>query len=208
MPGVTWNDNARTQPKWAADRLDPNTHLMPFPAKIDPNQFQDGNGIRVQASATTAAAAIALPVVALPGAIPAGTLLQFGDAGENVRVTTAAAKGAVSLVVDPLPQQIESGDVAVYSKYGRKSIASGTLVGRTYTERDANTAFGPADDPDDEFFIVAFDVQDAIENNDIELVRPGTVIKENHLPDWAAIAADAALLAKLRATYRCIKGVD
>ncbi len=88
---------------------------------------------------------------------------------------------------------------------GRKPIPSGTVVGRTYAERDAGTGFGPAADSDDEILIVAFDVTNAIDLTDVELYRPGSMVKENLLPDWDILSA--AVKASLRAKYQTIKGV-
>lgn len=88
---------------------------------------------------------------------------------------------------------------------GKKPVPNGTLLGRTFAERDAGTAFGLAVDTDDEFFIVAFDVTDALNNNDVELYRPGMLVKENFLPGWPGLSS--ALKAKVRAVYRTTKGV-
>jgi hypothetical protein len=91
---------------------------------------------------------------------------------------------------------------------GRKHIPSGTLLGRTIVERDAGTGFGPADDTDDEIFLSAFDVVDAVVLDDVEMYRPGSQVKENFLPDYATIAADAPLLARLREIYLCTRGAE
>jgi hypothetical protein len=88
---------------------------------------------------------------------------------------------------------------------GIKNIPNGTLVGRTYAERDAGTAFGPAADADDEVLIVAFDVTDAAKNSDVELYRFGSIVKENFLPQWGSMST--ALKAKIRAVYQTTKGV-
>jgi hypothetical protein len=57
---------------------------------------------------------------------------------------------------------------------GRKPIASGTLLGRTYAERDAKTGFGPAAATDDEIYLLAFDVTDAVFLPDCELYTCST----------------------------------
>lgn len=88
---------------------------------------------------------------------------------------------------------------------GFKFIASGTVLGRTFAERETNTAFGLAADADDEVFILAYDVPDAAKNNDIDLYRPGGVVKENFLPDYGTLTT--AIKAKLRALYQITKGV-
>lgn len=89
---------------------------------------------------------------------------------------------------------------------GYKVIPSGTVIGRTFAERAAGTPFGIAADADDEVFIVAFDVTDALKKNDVELYRPGFVVKENFLPDFGTLSA--AVKAKIRATYVSTIGVN
>ena len=89
---------------------------------------------------------------------------------------------------------------------GKKFIEAGTVLGRTLTERDAGTALGPADAADDEVFILAFDVQDASDINDCELLKPfhGTVVRESFLPGFSGLAS--AVQTLVRARYNCIRG--
>ena len=87
---------------------------------------------------------------------------------------------------------------------GRRTVPSGTLVGRTYAERDAGTGFGPADVADNEVYLVLWDVTDAAMSNDVELYRHGSLVKENYLPGWNAMAA--GLKALVRANYETTKG--
>lgn len=89
---------------------------------------------------------------------------------------------------------------------GKKFLPSGTLVGRTFAERDAKTPYGLWASGDDEAYLVAFDVPDLNRVDEIELVRHNAVVKENYLPGWAGLAA--GVKAQIRATYRCILGVD
>jgi hypothetical protein len=105
-----------------------------------------------------------------------------------------------------IPGPIEVDPTAFPLVGTKRQIKDGTLIGRTFAERDAATPFGLAAATDDEFFLVAFSNSDAVADPTVAAVRPHTVIKENFLPDWAAIAADAALLAKLRAVYQTQKG--
>lgn len=207
MAGQTSYPNVKSTPVWAKD-FGGREHVMAFAGRVNPYAFTDANGVVVTTTALAAAAAVAIPVTALARAIPRHTILFFGETGEIARLSADAAAGAVSLAVDPLPNAIESGDVAVYSPYGRRALKSGTLVGRTYAERDANTAFEPAASTDDEFYLVLFDKEDLFTDANIELYRPGGQVAENYLPDWATISTNAPLLAKLRAVYQCIKGVD
>jgi len=87
---------------------------------------------------------------------------------------------------------------------GRKLVVSGTLVGRTYTERAAGAAFGPAADTDNEVFVVVFDVDDAARNPDVDLYRPGSVLREDRLPGFGGLSA--ALQGKVRSAYVTIIG--
>lgn len=89
---------------------------------------------------------------------------------------------------------------------GRKPLTSGTLLGRTFTERTAGTGFGPAADTDDEIFLLAFDVTDAVYNADCELYRHTSLVKENFLPGWSGLSS--ALKTIVRAKYQCILGLD
>lgn len=89
---------------------------------------------------------------------------------------------------------------------GRVYIPAGTLVGRTFAERTAGTGFGPADAvADEEIYLTAFDCYDALANANIEFYRPGKVVKQNFIPDWATL--DVAVQAKIQEVYTCIEGV-
>lgn len=195
---------ADAAPTWAGDYLI-RENLVQTPAKLDAAAFSDANGVLVNVTAIAAIGATSVAVTALLGAIPSGTTLDFGGA-KFARLTADAAVGATTLTVAALPTALAVGDKATYSEFRRRTIKSGTLIGRTYAERDAGTPYGPAVDTDDEFYILAFTVQDAFNNNDCELYRTDSVVKENFLPEWATISANAPLLAKLRAKYICIKG--
>jgi hypothetical protein len=101
--------------------------------------------------------------------------------------------------------RVDASQFAADAK-GRKNIPSGTLLGRTFTERDAKTGFGVAVDTDDEIYILAFDVTDAAYLPDCELYRHGRLVKENHLPNWSTTAA--GLKTKIRTLYECTVGAD
>lgn len=191
---------------WIGDFLD-REHLIAGGAKLDPAQFFGERAVRpVVGAAGAAQGATSVPVAALTGAIPSGTTLDFGGA-KFARLTAAAAAGATALTVAALPTALVSGDTATYLPAGSyKTVPSGTVVGRTFTERDANTAYGPAADADDEVYIVVFDVTDVATNNDVTLYRPGSVVKENLLATFAALSS--TLKAKIRANYLCVKGAN
>lgn len=90
---------------------------------------------------------------------------------------------------------------------GKKYIPAGTLLGRTLAERDAGDGFGPADVVnDDEIYLLAFDVTDAVYNDDCELYRHKSLVKENYLPGYATI--DPADLAKIQELYTCTVGAN
>ena len=89
---------------------------------------------------------------------------------------------------------------------GYKTIPSGSLVGRTIAQRTAGAVFHMAVDTDEEIFIVAFDVTDALKKADVELYRPSAVVKENFLPNFGTLSV--ALLAKVRSTYITTRGAN
>jgi hypothetical protein len=145
--------------------------------------------------------------------IPNGTTLYFG--GAKVATLTADAKiGDTSLTVAALPTTLAASDTATYSRYGGKFIPSGTIVGRTYAEAQANTNYGPAVSTDDEIYPIVLDVVDATRNNDAEICRRMATIRENYLPGYGATgplgtsAAPSALLTKLRTLFVCIQGTN
>lgn len=214
--------NQRTAPQWLADWAG-REHLAVFPAKLVAGAFSDAMGIQLVVGAAGAAAnATTVPIDALTfpnyfstvnlaaGSVlvPSGTNLYFGGAKKFAKLTADVILGATSITVEALPTALVDNDTAVYSKYNTIMVPSGTLVGRTYAERDANTGFGPADvaTPDDEIFLTAFDVVDLNESNDVELVRHTTRVKENYLPNYTVLSAPQ--LAAIRARYQSFKGTD
>lgn len=204
MPrGVTKSGPTLTTPVWAADFIS-RDHLVPAPARLDASAFPFEGEVKVVLTAAAIAGATSLAVSALSGKVPSGTMLYF-DAGQYARTTADAAKDATTISVEALPAALESGDDAVYVPAGAKrAIRSGTVIGRTYAEMAAKNAFGPAADTDDEFYLVAFDVDDADELPDVELYRPGSGVKENFLPGFSALSA--TVLGKVRAAYHCFRG--
>lgn len=173
---------------------------------MDPAQFHGQDAVSVVVGAAGAlAAATSVPVAALSGPIPSGTVLDFGT-GKFAVLTAAAAAGATSLTVRAIPTALVSGDTALYEGTQLNTVVSGTFIGRTIAERDANTGFGPAADADDEFFFVAFDVTDVSNNPDVELYRQGGVVYENFLPVFSALSS--AQKAKIRSLYVSSIGRD
>lgn len=209
MAGVTGTNWTETQRKpWAAQFLTPD-RLVPGGARLDPTQFRVEDSVLVTVSGAGAAqGATAIPLAsALTGPIPAGTILRFG-ADEYALLTSAAAAGATSLAVEALPAALEAADSTYYGGSGtrKKVVQSGTLLGRTYAERDAGTGYGPWATNDDEVRLVAFDNEDVDRNPDVDLVLPGTLlVRENFLPGWATWPSDRR--AALRANYTTTVGV-
>lgn len=208
MPQVTLIGNQLAAPIWAGDRLD-SEHLFPGGGIIDAAQFlaEDGTTLVVD-TAGAAANATSIPLKA-PGpraVVPSGTVLYFGASKKFALTTASAGIGATSVAVQALPTALVDTDTATYPGSGtkKKVVPSGTAVGRTFTERAAGTAFGPADAADDEVILTASEVPDAARDNSVALYRYGSIVKENLLPGFANIAS--GVLAKIRANYQTTRG--
>ncbi len=197
--------NTLSSPVWAADFLG-RDHLLPGGAKLNAALFTAVDAVTVVVGAAGAAGgATSVPVAALTGAIPSGTVLNFGT-NKFARLTSAAAAAATTLTVAAIPTALVSGDTATYAGVGLNTIPSGTLLGRTIAERDAGTGFGPWATSDDEVYLLAFDVTNFTTNTDCELYRNGqtSVVKEDFLPNWANWTAN--MKTALRAAYICTRG--
>ncbi|KPL86163.1 hypothetical protein [Herpetosiphon geysericola] len=204
MADVNTYANQLTSPAWAGDFLN-REHLMPGGAKVDANQFMATDGAVVTLTANALVNAVSIAVSALANPIPSGTQLRFG-AGKYAYTTANATAGAVTIAVEALPVALTNGDKATYKGTGMKpvTIVSGTLLGRTWAERDAGTAFGPAADIDEDIFFLAQDITDASKNNDADLYRHGGIVKENFVPGWANLSS--TLKAFVRSRYQCTVG--
>lgn len=204
MARIVENANQLSSARWAGDYFN-REHMIPGGARINAALFTDTDAVSVVVGAAGAAgAATSVPVAALSGPIPSGTTLYFGT-NKFATLTAAAAAAAVTLTVAAIPTALVSGDTATYAGVGTTiTVPSGTVIGRTIAERDAGTAFGPAAAADDEVYLVCFDVLDAVTNPDVELYRPGSVVKETFVPGWAGLAA--AVKALVRAAYICTVG--
>ena len=205
LSGTGHQQNVR--PGFLGDFLN-REHLLPGGAKIDAAAFNGAEAVKVTVTANRAVDATEVAVTALSAAIPSGTVLDFGGK-KFARLTAEAAKGVTSLVVAALATALVTSDVAYYNPPGeKKRVPAGTPVGLTNTELEgaanAGIAWGPAGDADDVVRLTAFDVVDANTNNDVDLLRPGTLIKVNRLPNWSSLSA--AVKTKIRATYECTVG--
>lgn len=151
---------------------------------------------------------VSLTVDAIAGELPAGTTLQF-PLGITAVTGLLAMAGATSVPVSYVSGDIADNAEARYSRAPVKYIPSGMLLGRTYAEEASNVPFGVATDTDDRIFFMIFEVADALSENDCELYRHGSLVATNFLPQEVQdlLAANAALLAKVRALYVCITAV-
>jgi hypothetical protein len=196
-------------PSWVKDYLN-REHVIAGGARIDPMAFPRDDSVIVTLTAQAAAAAVSLAVTALTGPVPANTQLVFSN-GVSTFTTATAATGAVAIPVQALSFAVPSGAVATYFGTGRVYVANGTVVGRTYAERDAGSPFGPVAAGDiaadaGEAYILVHDIDDALYNADCTLYRHGSMVDEAHLPGWAALAA--ATKTYIRAKYHCMRGAD
>jgi len=203
MARITSSSNTMSAPVWAGD-FHNREHVLPGGAKLDAAAWRREDAVTVTVSSNTAQNATSLPVTALSGPIPSGTVLYFGGA-KVATLTAAAAAGATTLAVAALPTALVANDAATYAGTAAYRVLSGTLVGRTYAERAAGAGFGPWTTGDDEVYLVVHDVPDVMLNNDVDLYRHGGLVKENFLPGFASLAAGA--LAAIRANYQTTRGV-
>ncbi len=204
---MEFSSTGYSQPDWAAELLDAD-ELVPGGAKLVPSAFPpvDYQVVTLAAGVVTSGSNKTLTLAsALAFDIPPGYILDFG-AGEIATLTTGALKGATTITGVTLAADLEGAETATFAGVSSlKRVPSGTLVGRTYTERDAGTGYGQPDvtTPDDELFLTAFEVPDLANNNDATLVRHGTLIYEDKLPGWSSLASNVK--AAIRARYQCIK---
>lgn len=90
------------------------------------------------------------------------------------------------------PAAFPQGAVGTLETAAGRVVVSGTLVGRTYAEREAGTGYGPFTAGDDDYGLIAWDAEvGATKSNDAELVPDTVFVKENYLPDWETLAAAA-----------------
>lgn len=208
MAQVTWSSSGFSMPAWAAEELSFDK-LIPGGSRLDVTQFpaSDAQTVTLAAGAVTAGSNRTLTLAsALKYDIPAGYILDFGS-GEFCSLTRGAMKGVTSIAGVTVAADLEGGESATFPGVSpRKTIDSGVLVGRTYAERDAGTGFGLATvASDDEIFLLAFGVDDANINPDCTLLRHGTLVYEDKLPNWATMTTEQK--AAIRSRYDCIKSV-
>lgn len=94
-----------------------------------PNTYHITPGFSVNIGAAGAlATATAVPVDALPGALPAGATLVSSDGLKTMTLTAAAAEGATALTVAALPEALVDADVFPYIGSGDKILKHGQPV--------------------------------------------------------------------------------
>jgi hypothetical protein len=190
------------EPLWCGDPLSVD-RLYRGPNKLDAAAFSAPDAVVVTVGAAGAlAAATSIPVDALSGAIPSGTILNFGT-NKFARLTANAAAAATSLTVAAIPTALVDNDTATYAgATGRKFVPSGTVVTRNTT----TAKWHPAVDADDYIAILAWDVHDLDDLDDCELVRSGqgTTVKANYLPVWTALSS--AIKDRLILEYNITEG--
>lgn len=200
MAGMTFYDNTKTAPRFVAEWIGAD-NLVRGGAKLNASAFMSFT-VKVN-QANVAEGDVSITVDALPVAIPAGTILDFGlhstgDIAMIAKVTTNAAKGATSLAVAALAHAIENDAEATYT-ITTSTVPAGTVVGQTFAERANGDFLEQAAAGDDIVYIVAFDVTDLNVNNDVELLKPNTQIYEDLMTGFSDLAA--AVQALVRANY-------
>ncbi len=183
------------RPRWLADETS-RDHLVPGGVKLASAAFPVEDAVTVTVAAAGAAlAATSIPLAAgAEGRIPQGTILDFTGAGEFALVTAEVAPGATAIAVEALDAAIEAGDTATYPGTGKKYVADGTILGMTQAEMDSGAQWGPWVSGDVYVRVLRFPVEDVVANNDGVLVRPGSVLKYNLLPEAPLTAAQVDAL--------------
>ncbi|NMG11135.1 hypothetical protein [Brasilonema sp. UFV-L1] len=205
MAEIRFNPTIVTQDAaWVGESLNYNT-LMPHGALINPIGIEaiDKATLEVKTAIAANDKKIELKNKINNGAgIPSGMTLTFG--ATSVITSRWASSDATTLEIFPSPGVIAADTSYNYPGYGARPLYSGWAVGRTFAERDAGTPFTLAADTDDEIYLIAFDVPDALRNQEIVLVRHQTRVKENRLPKFSTYSS--GLQTKLRAAYQMYIG--
>lgn len=188
---------------------------MPGGAYVNAAAFDSAAGIdvtvataAVAADETVAVNEVTADVGASAGGhlIPAGTTLRFA-AGEFATLTEPVDEGDTSIAVEPLDAGLTAGNTATYNRTGRTELPSGTPLGRTQAEMEADDPFQPADPAtQDEFYLTVYTKFDVDQGEGVELLRPGTLVYYNHLPGWDNLST--AIQDEIRAVYEVQKGVE
>lgn len=202
------------QPNWLAEQYSADL-LIPGGARVNPAVFPGSDAVRVTATAAAAVDAVAVTVAAVTRfanavpiavgqvVIPAGSIIDFG-AKKLAVVTANVVYGATSIAVRALGTAIAANDVGLFLGLGDRYVPSGTLLGRTFAERDTAALFEPYADGDEEVYLTLWDSQNLEISNEVDLLRHTTLIKENWLTTFAALTALGK--AAVRARYQLTIG--
>lgn len=204
MAKMTFTDFGQATSKAFMGDVESRDHVLPAGGQLDSTaQFVGAGEYTIKINDAAAHAGdTTVGVDALPVALPDNTELNFS--GVIVKLNGAANAGATSLTVDALAGEIADDATASYDNTAdSRIVAAGTLLGRTNAEVLAGDPWGPFGDSDDEIYILLDDV-DLNESADCNVVRHGSVIKQNFLPSWAG--SSSAAKTKLYANYTIIKG--
>ena len=120
MARISTTSNTLTSPVWAADFLS-REHLVPGGARLDAAQFYNTDAVLVTVGSSASAGATSITVTALTGAIPSGTVLDFGGA-KFARLTANAAAAATTLTVAALPTALAGAETARYLGVGYDTV--------------------------------------------------------------------------------------
>lgn len=198
MAKITYESVAGSyiQPAWAADPID-DRNIIPGGAQLDPDKFPFSDGFKVSvSSAVVAGNGVSIPVTVLTGDIPAGYTLNFG--GNKYAVLTQKATKGDAVITANVSAPLSGNEIANYAGVsGKKLVKAGTLVGRTYAERDSGISFSPYAAGDEEVYLLAFDTQDAQKNPDCELLRHHTLVRDHLLPGWTELSQEAKSAIRL-----------
>ena len=203
MPGVTWNSFTTQMPEWMAEELTSH-NLLPAgtQAEISEFSFADAQTLTLVGAATAGAGVTLTIDAALKSDINKGVILNFGS-GKLATLEQRAVRGVTTLTVNLAANTVDGDSYNYPGSTGRTVVPSGTLVGRTYAERDAGTGFGIADVAnDDEIYLVAYQNEYVEQDAGITLVRHNTLVYENKLPGWATMTAPQQ--AAIRQRYQAI----
>lgn len=205
-PGVTFTSYQRVAPAWLGSRISDSKVVIPGGIQINPVGLPREDRVvftTTAAAVTTGSAKTVAFTAPLSGAIPAGTVFDLGG-GKFLTMPTGAAEGATQItdgVVSGVA--LAGGETGTYQGVGKTMLLSGTFLGRTLAERDAGTGYGAAATTDEQFTVLLYDTDLAME--DVAAgVQPlaGNILYENFMPGFDALSAD--LKTKLRSLYTCL----
>lgn len=190
------------QPNWAAEPIGPQ-NMIPGGAQIDADQFPYSGAFQVRVTGAVAAGnGVTIPVQALDGDLPNAYILNFG--GKYATLTASAVAGATQITAN-LSAALTGTETAQYMGRGStKFIKAGTFVGRTWAERDAGVPLGVYQTGDTEYYLLAFDVVDAITNPECELLQANTMVRDHLLPGWDDLPSTTKTV--IRQKYQCVRG--